>query len=132
MPDLPPQARDKKINELSLHFANDQLTLEDLERRIEQVYKAGSVVELEAITADLAVIPTPAEASTGGRVAKKKKNAKALAAHADYARILSFMGETRRVGRWTMPQRLEVLSIMSDTKLDLTKAILPAGVVEID
>src|SRR6185312_17365173 len=54
---LPPpslaRAREQKISELSEHFANDDLSLEDLERRIERVYKASSMVDLEQITADL-------------------------------------------------------------------------------
>ena len=54
---LPPpaltRAREQKIAELSTHFANDDLSLEDLERRIERVYKAATIADLEAITADL-------------------------------------------------------------------------------
>ena len=45
------RAREEKISELSTHFANDDLSLEDLERRIERVYKAANVAELEDITA---------------------------------------------------------------------------------
>ena len=47
------RAREQKISELSTFFANDDLSLEDLERRIERVYKAANVSELDAITADL-------------------------------------------------------------------------------
>ena len=31
-----------------------------------------------------------------------------------------------------VPQRLEVVTVMSDTKIDLTQAVMPAGIVEID
>src|SRR3954471_15618571 len=61
MPESPPptqslaRAREQKINELSQHFANDDLSLDDLERRIERVYKASSVADVELITADLRV-----------------------------------------------------------------------------
>ena len=54
---LPPpslaRAKEQKINELSEHFANDNLSLEDLERRIERVYKSVSVADLDQVTADL-------------------------------------------------------------------------------
>lgn len=134
MADLTPpltRAREQKIAELSTHFANDDLTLEDLERRIEQVYKAVSVAELDAITADLHNAPTQAAQSPGTRVASKASRAPSTYAP-NSGRILSIMGESRQMGRWQVPQRLDVVSIMSDTTIDLTQAVMPAGIVEID
>lgn len=128
MPDLTPslsRAREQKITELSSHFANDDLTLEDLERRIERVYKAMSVAELDAITADLTSAAAP-----GVRSPETRPVPSGYAPNR--SRILSIMGELRRMGRWQVPQRLEVVSIMSDTKIDLTQAVMPAGVVDID
>ena len=43
-----------------------------------------------------------------------------------------FIGETRRTGVWNVPRRLRLLSLMSDTRLDLTLAQLPRGEVEIE
>lgn len=128
MPDLTPslsRAREQKITELSSHFANDDLTLEDLERRIERVYKAVNVAELDAITADLTSAAAP-----GVRSPETRPVPSGYAP--SRSRILSIMGELRRMGRWQVPQRLEVVSIMSDTKIDLTQAVMPAGVVDID
>lgn len=133
MADLTPslsRAREQKIAELSSHFANDDLTLEDLERRIEQVYKAASVAELDTITADMHSLPAPSGRSPEVRPAPAAS--RTPAAYANSGRILSIMGESRRMGRWQVPQRLDVVSVMSDTKIDLTQAIMPAGIVEID
>ena len=133
MADLTPsltRAREQKITELSSHFANDDLTLEDLERRIERVYKAVSVAELESITADL---PNPTMAATRAPELRPARNASPVpSAIPNSGRILSIMGESRRMGRWQVPQRLEVVSIMSDMKIDLTQAVMPAGIVEVD
>jgi len=41
------------------------------------------------------------------------------------------MSSTRRVGRWAVPQRLDVVAIMSDTKIDFTHAAMPGGTVEV-
>lgn len=134
MADLTPpltRAREQKIAELSTHFANDDLTLEDLERRIEQVYKSVSLAELDAITADLPNASTQASQSPGTRVASNASRAASTYAP-NSGRILSIMGESRHMGRWQVPQRLDVVSIMSDTKIDLTQAVMPAGIVEID
>ncbi|MFI5227544.1 MAG: DUF1707 domain-containing protein, partial [Gemmatimonadales bacterium] len=131
-------ARERKIDELSRHFANDDLTLEDLEGRIERVYKAASVAELDAITADLAPAPAPAAAP-----APRSRRDRLVAASAapssielgyevERSRMLSIMSSTRRVGRWVAPRELDVLAVMSDTKIDLTNAVLPiGGVVDI-
>jgi len=123
------RAREEKISELSTHFANDDLSLEDLERRIERVYKAASVAELEDITADLrrattSNAPVPVGKSSSKKVAGRKYE---LAS----ARLLSLMSSTRRVGRWAVPQRLDVVAIMSDTKIDFTHAAMPGGMVDV-
>jgi hypothetical protein len=125
-----PRAREAKISELSQHFANDDLTLEELERRIERVYKAGSIAELESVTADLkgfAAVPAPPPEALPVR--GRRGPVRDLL---DRARILAVMSETRRTGRWSVPPRLTVVSVMSDTKLDLTQAILPTGLLEME
>jgi hypothetical protein len=127
------RAREQKINELSVHFANDDLSLEDLERRIEQVYKAGSVAELESITSDLtrATAAPVAPATQLPRLRGADARANVPVAHQG-TRLLAFMSTTRRVGRWVVPPKLDVLAVMSDTKLDLTHAVLPAGMMDFE
>jgi hypothetical protein len=49
------------------------------------------------------------------------------------ARLVAFMSSTRRVGRWAVPRDLRLVAVMSDSKLDLTRAALPVGgIVNID
>jgi hypothetical protein len=129
-----PAARERVIATLASHFANDDLTLDELERRIERVYQSSSLADLEALTADLRLAAPPA-------AARDRPSARAIdpmgsfapAREArEYDRILSIMGETRRTGVWPVPRRLRLMSIMSDTRIDLTLAQLPPGEVEID
>jgi hypothetical protein len=49
----------------------------------------------------------------------------------DRERVWSVMSETRRGGAWVVPQRLDLLAIMSDTTIDLTQAALPTGIIDI-
>ncbi len=128
------RAREEKISELSTYFANDDLTLEDLERRIERVYKASNVTELDTITADLrSAMARPADYSRAPLVARSGKLSVESAAPAGRrARILTIMSSTRRVGRWAVPQQLDVVGLMSDSGIDLTQATLPPGIVDID
>lgn len=121
------RAREQKISELSQHFANDDLSLDELERRIELVYKAGTVADLEAITADLG-IATPAPVA---RDATSVVPRRVLPTDARRGRLLAIMGESRRTGRWLVPGELRVVSLMSDTRLDLTQAVMATGTSEI-
>jgi hypothetical protein len=124
------RAREQKISELSTHFANDDLSLEELERRIERVYKAASVVELEEITADLrqAAAP-PVSLPTVGKTSRSTSVATGY--QVESARLMSLMSSTRRLGRWAVPHRLDVVVIMSDTKIDFTQAVMPGGMVHV-
>jgi hypothetical protein len=121
------QARERVVENLSTYFAQDHISLEELERRLERAYKATSIADLDALTADLrygasasasqAVIPAPA---------------KPLPAFTpDHERILSIMSESKRTGLWAVPQELDVVAIMSDTTLDVTHAQLPTGIIDI-
>lgn len=123
------RARETKINELSTHFANDDLTLEELERRIERVYKAASVAELEEITADLRkamTLPVDQSVAPSSRSTTVSSGGQTIG-----SRILAFMSSTRRVGRWLVPPKLDVVAIMSDTKLDFTHAAMPGAVIDV-
>jgi len=116
--------RERVIQQLSDHFANDRLSLEELETRMELAYKASSSADLQRLTADLpsvAAAPVPAPLP-----------AEELAAMApDRERLVSVMSETRRRGAWIVPQRLDLIALMSDTTIDLTQAALPTGIIDI-
>ena len=138
---LPPpslaRAREQKITELSTHFANDDLSLDDLERRIERVYKAASIADLELITADLrpaAALIDPRNASRSGNMTPfREAGGIPVNLEVPRSRLVAFMSSTRRVGRWAVPRDLRFIAMMSDSKLDLTNAALPVGgVVNID
>jgi len=116
------QERQRTIELLSKHFAYDNLSMDELERRLEQVYRAASVPALRELTNDLPV--DVAESQERQAVALPE----AFAPERD--RIVSIMAETKK-SVWRPPKRLDLWCIMSDTKLDLTEAALGAGVTEI-
>lgn len=116
--------RERVIQQLSEHFANDRLSLDELESRMELAYKAASVADLQRLTADLpsgTAVPVPAPTP-----------AEVLPALApDRDRIFAVMSETSRRGAWVVPQRLDLLAVMADTTIDLTQAALPTGIIDI-
>lgn len=116
--------RERVIQQLSDHFANDRLSLDEMESRMELAYKAGSLGDLQRLTADLpsaTALPVPAPSPV--------EELPALAP--DRERIFALMSETSRRGSWLVPQRLDLLAVMSDTTIDLTQAALPAGIIDI-
>src|SRR5437763_11567013 len=115
--------RERVVQQLSDHFANDRLSLEELETRIELAYKASSTADLQRLTADLpsvAASPVPAPLPADETVMAP-----------DRERLFSVMSETRRRGGWIVPQRLDLIALMSDTTIDLTQAALPSGIIDI-
>ena len=116
--------RERTIALLSQHFAQDNLTVDELEKRIEAAYKASTVPALRDLTRDL-VTDTPA-------ASQERRD---VPAPMDYApereRITAFMSSTERKGMWRPARRIDLWSSMSEAKLDLTQAVLAPGVTEI-
>jgi len=119
-------SRERTIELLSAHFANDRLTIDELDRRLERAYAATSLAELDALTADLPD-ETRAVARFGPATAPADYEPRE-----DSGRILAIMSETRRGGLWAVPQRLDVTATMSNLTLDLRSALLAPGVTEIN
>ena len=121
--------REKTIALLSQHFAQDNLSLEELERRIEAAYRAASVPALRELTRDLVAEPGTPPSSLASAGASRSGVASDYAP--DHERITSIMSETKRTGPWQPARTLDVWSMMSKTTLDLTQAVLQPGVTEI-
>jgi hypothetical protein len=120
--------RERTIELLSEHFAQDNLSLEELEQRIEQAYRVSSVSGLRELTKDLQQEPAaPVPAPKRGR--GKAPVPEIFAPERD--RIVSVMAQTKRGGMWQPPKHLDVWSVMSEINLDLTQARLSPGVTEI-
>ena len=120
--------RERTIEVLSEHFAQDNLSLEELEHRIEQTYRATSVANLRDLTKDLpAEASAPVPTKKGGR--GQAPVPEIFAPERD--RIVSVMAQTKRRGMWQPPRHLDLWSVMSEVNLDLTQARLSPGVTEI-
>jgi len=118
-------ARERTIEQLSTHFANDRLTIDELDRRLERAYAATSLAELDALTADL-----PDDPRGTARFGPAPLPAD-YEPREESGRIVSIMSETRRGGLWAVPRHLDVKATMSNLVLDLRSALLAPGVTEI-
>ena len=115
--------RERVVTLLSRQFASDNLSIEELETRLELVYRADSVAEIRALASDL-----PDLDASRGPPALRPAPAPSQRVR---TRMLSLLSSRVRRGVWIPPQELDLVAVMSDTHLDLHEAQLSAGVTEI-
>jgi hypothetical protein len=114
--------RDRAIARLSEHFAADQITVDELERRLDLVYQAKSAAELASLTADL---PAPLVAPTSARTASAAVAGSSMSrapAGGAIRRIRTFLGNIERSGAIDVPAYLEVRSVLGNIELDFRDA----------
>lgn len=114
--------RERVIQTLTEAFANDVLSVTELEERLEKAYRATTAEEAMALIAGL---PQRAEA-----VAIAQRQDVGVVA-APREKFRSIMSSQNRRGVWTVPRELDVVGVFSDTTIDLTHASLPKDIVDI-
>ena len=123
-----PSARERVVQDLADHFAQDRLTLPEYERRVELAYRAASADALSDLTRDLAlpparIAPPAAMASQGeSRIAPRATRVKSF---------FALMSGVVRRGTWTVPARIRAFACMGGIGLDLREATLTAPVTDI-
>lgn len=133
-------ARERAIAELSEHFAQDNLEMEEFERRVTRAHQAASVSELRELLGDL---PGGAKsldalvrvAGTEGETALAPvKASTAIVAEGNVRQkqtLAAILGGVQRTGSWNVPRRLNVRTVMGGAQLDFREARLPAGVTTV-
>jgi hypothetical protein len=116
--------RERVVDVLSVAFANDRLTVEQLEQRLAAVYAAQSLAELEMLLAD------PAEPQRSLAAAPTLTANAAVIPERGLA--LAIMGGFGSKGGWLVPRHLKVAGIMGGGDLDLREARFAPGVTEIE
>lgn len=120
-------ARERTIRILTDRFADDTLSIEEFETRLDRMYKAQSPAELDALLQEV-------EARARRRAGAAPNAGGVPAPYQDVAprRILAIMSETKRTGRWLMPRELALRGIMSNVTIDLRDVAMPGGYCELD
>lgn len=118
------RARDGILERLGVHFAHDDLTMPELEERLEAAFRAPDAAALQEIVADL-----PARVGTAGGPSHVTHDAAVVPPRSV---IGAFMGGHVRKGSWIVPRHLKIVAVMGGVELDLRQAVLGAGVTEIE
>lgn len=115
-------ARERAVERLSILYARDHLTLDELESRLERAYAARSPEALEAVLAGLPALAPTAPAASDVPVPTVPRSRKYVA----------FMSGIVRRGAWLVPKRIHAVAFMGGIELDLREATLGPGVTQID
>ena len=139
-------AREETIDDLCRRFAGDELSLNELERRLEKARSARSRDELRALLSDLKT-PVPVVAGPGAQQQPEKPRSSPRndgipeaataeqrpapsipgAARPSSHMALAIMGGTRRAGHWVPPENLGAVAIMGSVELDFRDAVFRGG-----
>jgi hypothetical protein len=118
--------REQAIQRLSDSFIADRLAMEEFEDRLARVHAATSLVEVDAVIADLAPLPAGA---TSTALAPLKVNAGLTVSG---KRIRCILGNVERHGGWAVAPHLEVRATFGNVELDFRDARFTAAVTELE
>lgn len=104
------------------HAAGEgRLTVEELDERLQEAYRADTRGELERLTADVPATPPSAEPATP---------AVAVVPGGGQDRLIAIMGGVERKGHWKVAHSCRVFSLMGGAEVDLNDVEFAAEVVE--
>jgi len=130
-PRLGPQ-RDATIEALCEHFADDVLSVEEFERRIDTAHRATTQADLEALLQDLPARHLPAASPRKEGLARTQGYSVTSPERVqDQAVVMAIMSGIGRKGRWSPARNNYAIALMGGAELDFREAVMPPGVTEL-
>lgn len=125
------ERREQAVTRLCEHFAQDQLTLEEFERRVDVAQRTHDPAELAALLQDLKPILPANVQPAAPAPAPTRRAPPPDVDRKDQGMVLAVMAGVERRGAWRPAANTFVLAVMGGADLDFRDAVLPAGVTEI-
>jgi hypothetical protein len=143
-------ARERVVQALCSHYAQDRLTTQELESRLARAQRAENDAQLAALVVDLPALPdvpvpfptappVPVTAPSRGSpaVSLAPTNTFVPTVRDDVPRqekqnLVAVMFGMSRTGVWVPPYEIDFFALMGGAELDFREAILPSGVVEVN
>lgn len=124
--------RQVTIDALCEHFANDVMSVEDFEARVDVAHRATTVDELRELLRDLPSGNLPTVAGAQASPAHVGSRAPAPRRHSkENGYAVAVMGGARRAGQWNPARVNHTIAVMGGVELDFREAALPQGVTEL-
>ena len=124
------EVRERVIQQLSNAFANDLITIDELESRLEQVYRAQTPAEADALVVGLPQAGSSVASSGKAGVTQRPATASPELVPV-HDRFVSILSSSARRGHWAVPHQFDVVAVLSDTVVDLSAATLPGDIVDL-
>lgn len=118
--------RERVVNELSLHFAADHLSIDELEVRLKLAYESPSLAQLNGLASDL---PAIRDSDVMPGYAPMYAPSEVVPARGV---VIAVLGGTSRKGSWMVPRHLKVFAMLGGCEIDLREARFAPGVTELD
>lgn len=113
--------RDRVVELLRVAAGDGRLTADELDERLERALTARTQRELVVLTADLPAAPGPALDLTATAPAPR-----------DVIRMKNRGGNSRQVGQWIVPKRMEIQNTGGNVRLDFSQAVITGPVLQIE
>ena len=124
--------RQQAIDALCEHFANDVLSVEEFERRVDKAHKAESLDEIRALLADMPSGDLPVRQEEVASTAVERAQASIPASRVkERGLMVAALGGVERKGRWIPARQNYAVSVMGGVCLDFREALLPPGETEV-
>jgi hypothetical protein len=124
--------RQQAIDALCEHFANDALSVDEFERRVDLAHKAESSEELRKLLKDLPTgdLPIRREEVTPAHPPRAEASVPAHRVK-EKGVMVAALGGVERKGRWIPARQNYAVAVMGGLSLDFREALLPPGETEV-
>jgi len=124
--------RQKTIDALMEHFANDVLTVEEFEERVSTAHSAESTDELRTLLSDLPSGDLPIRRDQPRLAPRDEVRASVSPGQVKERNfVMAALGSVERKGRWIPARQNYAIAIMGGMCLDFREALLPPGETEV-
>jgi hypothetical protein len=123
--------RDQVAESLRVAAGDGRLTAEELDERLEKALTARTYDDLAVLVADLPAAGT-ALAPLPGPLAALLPGGTGHAPAKELVKIHTTSGHSERVGRWTVPARMDLKVTSGHIKVDFTEAVITQPTLHID
>lgn len=131
-------ARQATIDRLCERFAEDALSMEDFERRLDLAHRATDAKQFALLLADFAPSTAPPASRRGDAVAPSSTAGPDAPAHTVPAEMVperqfvaGVLGASKRSGAWIAPRETYAFAMWGGVELDFREARFAAGVTEV-
>lgn len=125
--------REETIQRLTDAFAADLIDVDEFEARVDSAHQASDCQALIALRSDVSPTTSGSDkpASTALVAADPDLQEGLVLAQPKTKWVVAIVGGAERKGRWRVPRKLRVTSVMGGALIDFREAIIAPGITEV-